>query len=78
MRIEIKPSVKKTVFVATYHGTGEDHGKKYKWKFYREGKWGWFLEDYEGTVRHLAENWRESVPVIHRILSCHDMTANVS
>ena len=53
MRIEIKPDVKKTTFSATYQGTGEDHGKKYKWKFYRHPKHGWMLEDYEGYEKLL-------------------------
>jgi len=48
MRIKIEPDVRKTAFTATYQGTGEDHGKKYKWKFYRHPKHGWMLEDCEG------------------------------
>jgi len=78
MRIKITPDVKKTAFTAIYQGTGEDHGKKYKWKFYRHPKHGWMLEDYEGYERPLEKTWIDSLPVIQRILSNHGMTCPLS
>mgnify|MGYP000845980654 FL=1 len=78
MRIKIEPDVRKTAFTATYQGTGEDHGKKYKWKFYRHPKHGWMLEDCEGYERPLEKTWIDSLPLIRRILSNHDMSCPLS
>lgn len=70
--------MKTTSFNATYYGPGEDYGKKFKWSFYRDGKHGWFLRDYNGYERCLEKTWRDSIPVIKRILSNHNMEAEIS
>jgi hypothetical protein len=70
--------MKTTSFKAIYQGTGEDHGKSFTWKFYRDPKHGWSLIDYNGYERTLEKTWIDSLPVIQRILSNHGMTCPLS
>jgi hypothetical protein len=70
--------MKMTSFKAIYEGTGEDYGKPFTWKFYRDSKYGWTLIDFNGYERTLEKTWIDSLPVIRRILSNHGMTCPLS
>lgn len=66
-------------FLATYTGDGPDHGKKYRWYFYRDPQHNlWFLVDEKGYERALERTWNDSVPRIQEIISNHGMTCNIS
>lgn len=72
---------KTTTFLATYAGGGEDKGKQFRWAFYREGRLkppAWVLRDHSGYERILEPTWRDSVPVINRVLTNYGMEADIS
>jgi len=70
--------MKTTLFKAIYEGSGEDKGRTFIWKVYRDLKHGWTLIDYNGHKRTLEATWVDSLPTIRRILSNHGMTCPLS